>query len=93
MKWPQCPWPEDIWTMTDKEYAEAIPDPDLRTAISGFLMRKGWEVLKNQLEKKLKWRDCRWLEIYKFAGDEEEYECRCSLVGEYEICNCCPADK
>lgn len=39
-----CPWPESVWTMTDDEYVEAVPDEDLRTAISGYLMRKGWEL-------------------------------------------------
>ena len=60
MNWPKCPWPKDIWTMTDKQYVRAIPDEHLRTAISGFLMRKGWEVfecqllmaIKNKLEEK-----------------------------------------
>lgn len=39
-----CPWPEDIWPMTDEEHVKAVPDPHLRTAVSGFLMRKGWEL-------------------------------------------------
>jgi hypothetical protein len=52
--WPQCPWPESVWPMTDKEYVKAIPDPKLRTAISGFLMRKGWEVFEHQLIKIIK---------------------------------------
>ena len=51
MDWPECPWPEDIWTMTDDKYVKAVPDPDLRTAISGYLMRKGWEVFQHQLLK------------------------------------------
>lgn len=47
----QCPWPEDIWTMTDEEYMRAVPDEHLRTAISGFLMRKGWEFCIRQLKE------------------------------------------
>lgn len=39
--------------MTDAQYAKAIPDPKKRTAISGFLMRKGWEVAFQQVEMKL----------------------------------------
>ena len=35
--------------MTDAEYVAAIPDIRLRTAISGYLMRKGWKVYKRQL--------------------------------------------
>jgi hypothetical protein len=30
--------------MTEAEYVAAVPNERLRTAISGFLMRKGWEV-------------------------------------------------
>lgn len=51
--WPECPWPKDIWTMTDDEYAKAIPDGHLRTAISGFLMRKGWELACEDIRKRL----------------------------------------
>ncbi|MEI6153627.1 MAG: hypothetical protein WCQ90_06030 [Deltaproteobacteria bacterium] len=52
MKLPECPWPEEVWPMTDDEYVQAIPDPKLRTAISGFLMRKGWEICVKQLEER-----------------------------------------
>jgi len=41
-----CPWPESIWPMTDDEYVKAVPDPILRTAISGYLMRCGWELFR-----------------------------------------------
>ena len=51
MEEPECPWPKDIWPMTDKEYAAAIPDKQLRTAISGFLMRCGWELALAALAK------------------------------------------
>jgi len=44
-----CPWPKDIWTMMDKEYVKAVPDERLRTSISGFLMRKGWEACIMQI--------------------------------------------
>jgi hypothetical protein len=49
-KWlPQCPWPADIWTMTEDEYVKAVPDPALRTRISGFLMRYGWEIARDDI--------------------------------------------
>lgn len=47
--WPTCPYPEDVFPMTDKEYVKAVPDPKLRTAISGFLMREGWRVAEGQV--------------------------------------------
>lgn len=49
----KCPWPEDVWTMTNDDYVKAIPDEKMRTAISGFLMRKGWEIAKTDILDKL----------------------------------------
>lgn len=54
-KWfPSCPWPKDIWTMTKEEYVKAVPDHNLRTAISGFLMRLGWELAEEDIYKRLR---------------------------------------
>lgn len=52
--WPSCPWPKSVWVMTQKEYKEAVSDPKTRTAISGFLMRKGWELAEEDIYKRLK---------------------------------------
>jgi len=52
--WPECPWPKEVWPMTQEEYKKAIPDPHLRTAISGFLMRLGWELAEEDIFKKMK---------------------------------------
>jgi len=38
--WPSCPWPADVWPMTQEEYVKATPDPKLRIEIpSGKLLR------------------------------------------------------
>jgi hypothetical protein len=50
---PECPWPESVWPMTAQQYVAAVPDPAQRTAISGFLMRRGWEVAVKQIEERL----------------------------------------
>ena len=42
--WPRCPYPESVFGMTIDEYVQAVPDPHLRTAISGLLARIGWQV-------------------------------------------------
>jgi len=42
--WPKNPYPQDVFTMTDAQYAEAIPDHDLRTAISGYNGRHFWDI-------------------------------------------------
>ncbi len=52
--WPQCPYPKKVWPMTEEQYVKAIPDPHLRTAISGYLMREGWCVFENQFMRAIK---------------------------------------
>lgn len=52
--WPQCPWPESVWTMTEAEYVRAVPDPDQRTAISGAVMRWGWRLMEKYMIEQLK---------------------------------------
>jgi hypothetical protein len=53
--WPECPYPESIFTMNEHDYATAIPDPRLRTACSGFLGRVIWNLCSDEI-----WR--RWCE-------------------------------
>jgi len=52
--WPENPYPESIFPMTNKEYLEAVPNPNLRTAISGFLYRAGWLVATKQISEALR---------------------------------------
>ena len=52
--WPECPWPAEVWPMTQEDYIAAVPDPKLRTAISGFLMRRGWELCEEDILRSLK---------------------------------------
>ncbi|MGI9297850.1 MAG: hypothetical protein ACR2QC_08120 [Gammaproteobacteria bacterium] len=41
---PANPYPEVVFTMTEDEYERLMPDPDVRTAISGYLMREGYRL-------------------------------------------------
>jgi hypothetical protein len=52
------PWPADIWPMTDEEYAQAVPDPHTRTAVSGFLMREGWRLCAKRIDELMKDAEC-----------------------------------
>ncbi len=54
-----CPWPADVWTMTAREYVAAVPDEHLRTAISGFLMRQGWELCYRRIRERIRMSDGR----------------------------------
>lgn len=47
----QNPYPESVFPMTETEYVKFIPDPANRTAVSGFLMRRGWLVFQRQLNE------------------------------------------
>lgn len=51
IEYPECPYPEDIFTMTQDEYVKSVPDDYLRTRISGYLMREGWNVADRQYRK------------------------------------------
>lgn len=42
--WPECPYPESVFTMTTKKFIEAIPDETLRTSISGYCGRVFWNI-------------------------------------------------
>ena len=47
--WPKNPYPESVFPMTLDEYCEAVPDGDLRTAISGCLGRTFWSVASEDI--------------------------------------------
>lgn len=42
--WPHNPYPETIFPMMAEEYSIVIPDPHLRTALSGMLGREFWNI-------------------------------------------------
>jgi len=48
-----CPWPEGVFPMSDKEYVRAIPEPRKRSAVSGFLMREGWRLCIQEIERRI----------------------------------------
>ncbi len=62
--WPKNPYPEDIFPMERDNYAEVVPDPKTRTALSGMLGREFWEIASRSiwdaiqeaiLDERLKW--------------------------------------
>jgi len=42
--WPKNPYPIDVFPMPEERYPEIVPDPDLRTALSGMLGRQFWDI-------------------------------------------------
>lgn len=47
--WPQNPYPESIFPMHQEKYPKIVPDPDVRTALSGMLGRLFWEVASDDI--------------------------------------------
>jgi len=52
-KTKNTPWPETVWIMTTDDYCRAVPNDQLRTGISGFLMREGWRLAIRDLRRAL----------------------------------------
>lgn len=59
--WPSNPYPADIFVMPRSRYAEIVPDPDLRTGLSGMLGREFWDIAS----------DAIWAAMQQAAEDEE----------------------
>ncbi len=47
--WPKNPYPESIFPMPRKKYPDIVPDPDIRTALSGMLGREFWEIASESI--------------------------------------------
>ena len=47
--WPKNPYPESIFPMTESKYADIVPSPELRTALSGMLGRRFWEIASDDI--------------------------------------------
>jgi len=47
--WPKCPYPESIFPMPRERYAEIVPDPATRTALSGCLGREFWNIASDTI--------------------------------------------
>ena len=46
---PENPYPEDIFPATMDDYIEIIPDTKTRTAISGCLGRRFWNIAETMI--------------------------------------------
>lgn len=47
--WPKNPYPESIFPMQRSEYPQVVPDPHMRTALSGMLGRVFWEIASESI--------------------------------------------
>ena len=49
--WPKNPYPESIFPMPEGRYPEIVPDPELRTALSGMLGRRFWDIASDTIRE------------------------------------------
>ena len=62
--WPKNPYPSDIFPMPREKYEEIVPDPDLRTGLSGMLGREFWNIASEAV----------WDRLVSVAMEEENDE-------------------
>ena len=62
--WPQTPYPSDIFPVPREKYEEIVPDPDLRTGLSGMLGREFWNIASEAI----------WNRLISVAMEEEDDE-------------------
>lgn len=75
--WPKNPYPKSVFPMTDDEYIKAIPDPVLRTAISGYSGRWVFEMADRMFYK-------AWKEHEEENIPIPIIEAECAKGGEHE---------
>ena len=47
--WPNNPYPESVFPMRRSEYQNIVPDPKIRTALSGMLGREFWDIASDAI--------------------------------------------
>lgn len=52
--WPENPYPKSVFPMEDAEYLKIVPDPKIRTALSGCLGRRFWETASETIHDNFK---------------------------------------
>ena len=52
--WPECPYPESVFPMDISEYEKIVPDPRIRTVLSGCLGRLFWEIASTAIWEAMK---------------------------------------
>lgn len=106
--WPRNPYSESIFPMERTRYAEIVPDPDTRTALSGMLGREFFDIASESIlaahqEKIEEIREAiHWL--YGFWDGNalipycKDWALQEEIQAAFERClgaveDCCPADE
>lgn len=58
--WPKNPYPEDVFPMKREEYPQVVPDPHMRTALSGCLGREFWGIAEESIFDAMNAQRCEW---------------------------------
>ena len=65
--WPKNPYPKSIFPMPEERYPEIVPNPELRTSLSGMLGRRFWDIASEAIWTAI-------LEVYDEADVDEELD-------------------
>lgn len=74
--WPTNPYPESVFTMKRERYTEIVPDPLIRTGLSGMLGRSFWNMAS----------DAIW-EAVQRASEDRHLSFACTDCEHYEQCD------
>ena len=61
---PECPYPESLFTMTEKEFIEVLPNPLARSRVSGYLGRLFWNMCSNEIYE-------RWVQQQEEKNEDD----------------------
>ncbi len=72
--WPDNPYPQKIFTMSESRFEEALPDPAVRTGVAGMLGREFWDIASKSI----------W-DALQNAKDEIPIECKVAYAWITEL--------
>ena len=91
--WPKNPYPESIFPMPEERYVELFPSPKFRTALSGLLGRRFWDIASEAIwEAMLEADEDEWTDVwpidpgyYWFYGWQSGHFHRCRRAPEPQM--------
>ncbi len=62
--WPANPYPESIFPMLREQYPKIVPDPELRSGLSGMLGREFWDIASDAIWAAMLEAEDEWAETW-----------------------------
>lgn len=95
--WPKNPYPISVFPISEDRYPEIVPDPGLRTALSGMLGRRFWDVASEAIWVAMLeaiddalWESDDYGRTYCFfcGADHPEHHSNCIYVAAAKLLGC-----